>query len=63
MSFLARNLSVRDRDAERQLFKLFLGISVSARSVAVLQQKRFGKLSQSGGTLGNRRALDPCLSV
>jgi hypothetical protein len=36
MSFLARNLSVRDCAAERQLFKLFLGISISARSVAVL---------------------------
>ncbi|CAK9219884.1 unnamed protein product [Sphagnum troendelagicum] len=47
MSFLARNLSVRDCDAERQLFKLLLGISVSPRSVAVLRPKRFGKLSLS----------------
>jgi hypothetical protein len=47
MSFLARNLSVRDCDAERHLFELFLGISISALSVAVLRQKRFGKLSLS----------------
>jgi hypothetical protein len=40
MSFLAHNLSVRDCDAERQLFKLLLWISVSARSVAMLRQKR-----------------------
>ncbi len=47
MSFLACNLSVRDCDADRQLFKLFLGISISALSVALLRQKRFGKLSFS----------------
>ncbi len=35
-NIFARNLSVRDCAAARQLFKLFLGISISARSVAVL---------------------------
>ncbi|CAM6028284.1 unnamed protein product [Sphagnum balticum] len=40
INFLARNLSARDCYAEQQLFKLFQGISISARSVAVLRRKR-----------------------